>query len=79
MYQQYREAWAALTAPGAEFEVVTTVVRGVPIKTYANALPTLRDVWLAFAAARAKYGLPIGDKAILSHFQLIAMLISCAA
>ena len=49
MYQQYREAWAALTAPGAEFEVVTTVVRGVPIKTYANALPTLRDVWLTTA------------------------------
>ena len=37
MYQEYKSAWAALTAPGADFEVTTTNVRGVDIRTYANA------------------------------------------
>ena len=50
MYQEYRSAWAALIAPGADFEVITTNVRGVDIRTYANALPNLRDAWAATAA-----------------------------
>ncbi len=50
MYQEYRAAWAALTAPGADFEVTTTNVRGVDIKTYANALTNLRDAWVSTAA-----------------------------
>ena len=41
---------AALTAPGADFEVTTTNVRGVDIKTYANALTNLRDAWVSTAA-----------------------------
>ena len=45
MYQEYKSAWAALTAPGADFEVTTTNVRGVDIRTYANAVPNLRDAW----------------------------------
>ena len=50
MYQEYKAAWAALTAPGADFEVTTTKVRGVDIKTYANALTNLRDAWVSTAA-----------------------------
>ncbi|MED6341238.1 MAG: class I adenylate-forming enzyme family protein [Pseudomonadota bacterium] len=50
MYQEYKAAWAALTAPGADFEVTTTNVRGVDIKTYANALTNLRDAWISTAA-----------------------------
>ena len=50
MYQEYKAAWAALTAPGADFEVITTNVRGVDIKTYANAVSNLRDAWAATAA-----------------------------
>ncbi|MDP7389766.1 MAG: AMP-binding protein, partial [Pseudomonadales bacterium] len=50
MYQEYKAAWAALTAPGADFEVTTTNVRGVDIKTYANALTNLRDAWASTAA-----------------------------
>ena len=50
MYQEYKAAWAALTAPGADFEVTTTNVRGVDIKTYANALTNLRDAWVSTAA-----------------------------
>lgn len=47
MYQDYRAAWTQLTAPGADFEVVTTKVRGVDIRTYANAPGSLRDLWLS--------------------------------
>ncbi|MEC7379275.1 MAG: class I adenylate-forming enzyme family protein [Pseudomonadota bacterium] len=50
MYQEYKAAWAALTAPGGDFEVTTTNVRGVDIKTYANALTNLRDAWVSTAA-----------------------------
>ena len=50
MYQEYKSAWAALTAPGADFEVTTTNVRGVDIRTYANAVPNLRDAWATTAA-----------------------------
>ncbi|MEC7976181.1 MAG: class I adenylate-forming enzyme family protein [Pseudomonadota bacterium] len=50
MYREYKAAWAALTAPGADFEVTTTNVRGVDIKTYANALTNLRDAWVSTAA-----------------------------
>ena len=50
MYLEYKAAWAALTAPGADFEVTTTNVRGVDIKTYANALTNLRDAWVSTAA-----------------------------
>jgi long-chain acyl-CoA synthetase len=47
MYDQLREVWNELTAPGAQFEIVQVPVRGHPIRTYANAPNSLRDVWLA--------------------------------
>ena len=50
MYQEYKDAWAALIAPSADFEVTTTNVRGVDIRTYANAAPNLRDAWAATIA-----------------------------
>lgn len=50
MYQEYKAVWAQLTAPGADFEVVTTNVRGNDIRTYATAPASLRDVWLSTAA-----------------------------
>ena len=49
MYQDYRAAWTQLTAPGADFEVVTTNVRGVDIRTYANAPGSLSDLWRSTA------------------------------
>jgi len=42
---QLSRAWDELTAPGARFEVGTTVVRGVTVKHYPHALVTMRDVW----------------------------------
>lgn len=50
MYQDYQAAWAQLTAPGADFEVITSNVRGVDIRTYAKAPGSLRDLWLSTTA-----------------------------
>jgi long-chain acyl-CoA synthetase len=47
MYAQLKEAWRELTAPGAAFEIREIALRGVRIKTYAQAPPSLREVWLA--------------------------------
>lgn len=50
MYDQLRQVWGELTAPGAPFEVKEVDVRGVRIKTYVTAPDSLREVWLASAA-----------------------------
>jgi len=47
LYAQYKEAWNDLIAPGADFEINTTSVRDVPIRTYANAAPNMRDVFMS--------------------------------
>lgn len=50
MYNMLRQVRAELTAPGAPFEVAEVEVRGVKVKTYSGAPPSLREVWLASAA-----------------------------
>ncbi len=45
MFEQYQEAWDELTAPGAQFATKVVEVRGVPIKVFESALPTMRTVW----------------------------------
>lgn len=50
MYDELRKARAELTAPGAPFEVVEAEVRGIRIKTYANAPNSLREIWQGSAA-----------------------------
>jgi long-chain acyl-CoA synthetase len=50
MYQEYKETWNELIAPGADFEIAVKEVRGVPIRTYANAAQNLRDLWLSTQA-----------------------------
>src|SRR5689334_18326745 len=40
------EAHAALTGPGAPFEIEEKVIRGVPTRVWKNAPPTLRDVFV---------------------------------
>ncbi|MEM1230136.1 MAG: class I adenylate-forming enzyme family protein [Pseudomonadota bacterium] len=47
IYSHFHEGWEALTGAGGDFAVTTTVVRGVPIRTYAAAPPSLREVWLS--------------------------------
>src|SRR5690242_16262374 len=41
------EAHARLTAPGAPFEIEEKVIRGVLTRTWKNAPPTLRDVFVS--------------------------------
>jgi len=45
MIEQFQEAWDELTAPGAQFATKEIEVRGVPIKVFESALPTMRTVW----------------------------------
>jgi long-chain acyl-CoA synthetase len=40
------EAHGRLTAPGAPFEIAEATIRGVATRTWKNAPPTLRDVFL---------------------------------
>lgn len=47
MYQEYESVWNQLTAPGEQFELTRTNVRGVEILTYKNAPGSMRDIWLA--------------------------------
>ena len=46
LYQELREVWTDLTAPGAPFEVTEAEVRGQTIRVYAGAPNSLRDIWL---------------------------------
>jgi long-chain acyl-CoA synthetase len=48
-YAELKQAWAALLAPGAPFEIEPKTVRGVTIKTYKNAPPSVRELWLSTA------------------------------
>ncbi|HEX2215244.1 MAG TPA: long-chain fatty acid--CoA ligase, partial [Xanthobacteraceae bacterium] len=41
------EAHAALTGPGAPFEIEEIVIRGVKTRVWKNAPPTLREVFSA--------------------------------
>ena len=50
MYDELKETWDALIAPGSPFEVAEKEIRGVSIRTFAQAPPSLREVWLASAA-----------------------------
>ena len=45
MIEEYQQAWDELTAPGAQFATKVIDVRGVPIKVFESALPTMRTVW----------------------------------
>ena len=47
-----REAHAQLTEPGARFELEEIEVRGRKTRTWKNAPPTLRDVFVAACAHR---------------------------
>jgi long-chain acyl-CoA synthetase len=45
MIEEYQQAWDELTAPGAQFAMKEITVRGVPIRVFESALPSMRTVW----------------------------------
>ena len=49
-YKELKQAWDELTAPGAPFEIVEIEVRGQRLRSFRNAPPSIRDVWLSTAA-----------------------------
>lgn len=49
LYDHLEAVWQENTSSGAPFEIETTAVRGVPIRTYKQAPPSLRELWLASA------------------------------
>jgi long-chain acyl-CoA synthetase len=50
MYEEFKQVWDNLTSPGQQFELADITVRGQTIKAYANAPPSLREVWMASIA-----------------------------
>jgi long-chain acyl-CoA synthetase len=63
-YAELDKAWAELTAAGAPFEIAEVVVGGLPIKTFKNANPSVRDLWLSTAAFADRDYLVYGDERI---------------
>lgn len=49
-YAQLRQARAELTGPGGTFEIETIEVRGQSLRSYKNAPPSARELWLSTAA-----------------------------
>ncbi len=49
-YAELKTAWAELTGAGATFEIVPAQVGGNTIRTFKNAPPSVREVWLSTAA-----------------------------
>ena len=47
MYAELKQVWQSLTGPEGNFEITTVDVRGIPTKTYKNAPPSLRELWLS--------------------------------
>jgi len=56
MYKQLQETIAEMTAPGQMFSIAEVEVGGYPVKTWAMAPNSLRDIWLSSAGhANADY------------------------
>ncbi|MEQ8262992.1 AMP-binding protein [Pseudohaliea sp.] len=62
MYAELKQAWQELTSPGQLFEVTMAEVGGVPIRTYAHAPPSLREIWLGAAGHGDKEYLVYNDE-----------------
>jgi acyl-CoA synthetase (AMP-forming)/AMP-acid ligase II len=45
MIEEYREAWNEMIAPGAPFAMKEIEVRGIPMRIFESAPPSMRSVW----------------------------------
>ncbi|MBP6700973.1 MAG: AMP-dependent synthetase, partial [Halioglobus sp.] len=56
MYKELQETIAEMTAPGQMFSIAEVEVGGYPVKAWAMAPNSLRDIWLSSAGhANADY------------------------
>ncbi len=62
VYEELKQAWAELTAPGAQFEIVEQEIRGQKLRCYKNAPGTIRDLWAVTAMHADKDYLVYGDE-----------------
>ena len=62
MYEELREVWQELTAPGAPFEVHQVEVNGVSVRAYKSVPPSLREIWLGSAGHGDADYLVYGDE-----------------
>jgi long-chain acyl-CoA synthetase len=76
-YAELNKAWAELTAPGAPMEVVEVEVRGVPIRTFKNAPPNVRALWLSSAQFAERDYLVFQDERI-TYAEAHRLVASCA-
>jgi long-chain acyl-CoA synthetase len=76
VYAELREVWNELTGPGGSFEVAEFELGGRSLRTYANAAPSLRELWLGSAAHAEKDYLVYGDERLTyaqAHQQAAAL------
>lgn len=73
-----QEVIAALTAPGAQFELETVQIDGNPIRAFKNAPRTLRDMWLK-ASERGDTPYFIYEDEVLTYGQAHKQVTSLAA
>ena len=81
-YAELVKARDELTGPGGPFEVVTAEVLGNRIRTYKNAPPSVRDVWLGTRAFAERPYLHYGDETLTyeqAHAQVDAVAAWLAA
>ncbi len=62
MYEELKQAWSTLTAPGGQFEIIESEVGGQKLRQYKNAPPNLRALWQIAAAHADKEYLVYGDE-----------------
>jgi long-chain acyl-CoA synthetase len=75
-YKELKQAWSELTAPGAPFEILEVEVRGVKLRCYKNAPPSVRELWLSTAAFADRDYLVFQDERITyrqAHAQVAAI------
>jgi long-chain acyl-CoA synthetase len=77
-YAELDKAWAELTQPGAPFEVTEVEIGGVSTKTFRNAPPNVRALWLSSAQFADRDYLVYGDERI-TYAQAHALTASVAA
>jgi long-chain acyl-CoA synthetase len=61
-YAELLKAREELTGPGGPFEIVEAEVLGHRIRTYKNAMPSVRDLWLGTIAFAQRPYLVYGDE-----------------
>jgi long-chain acyl-CoA synthetase len=60
-YSELQRAWAELTEVGAQFEIAEIELRGQHLRSFRNAPPNVRAVWLSTAAFAERDYLIYGD------------------